>query len=102
MSYSREVYRQVAAYYKPIDDPKAPWLPATDLTPISATCRQLYAETRNLLFTLDNRFSGQTGWCVEVFMDRLSEEQRRLIEVGKRSASYSRTGEGLFSLPLRR
>jgi hypothetical protein len=102
MSYNQQGYRQIAAYYERVDDPKAPWLPATDLTPISAICRQLYAKFRNVLFTLDNQFSGQPGWCLEVFMDRLSGEQRRLIGVRKRSASYGRMSEGLGLLRLRR
>ncbi|KAH7086696.1 hypothetical protein FB567DRAFT_592567 [Paraphoma chrysanthemicola] len=101
MSYSQNKYMQIAAVYRPLDHPEAIWRPATHLTAITATCRQLRAETRYLLFTFDNAFSGQSGWCLEVLLKRLSEEQRRLAGLHRFSPSYGRAGEGFFLIQMR-
>jgi hypothetical protein len=80
-SYIKDEWPRHTVYYRRTDDSKGHWksLPKHS-TGLSSVCRQLHLETRYLVFSLDNEFSGQDKWCLHQLLDSLSEEQRKRIK----------------------
>jgi len=89
MSYSREVHGQKAVYCRRFGETDADWVEATrSITALPSTCRQLRAETYLLPFTSENEFFGQTGWCLQVLLERLGGHRKMLVREGRITFDY--------------
>ena len=93
MAYSRAIYGQQAVYCRRIgetEDDWTGWIEATQaITALPVTCRQLCAETQLLPFTLDNEFTGKTGLCLQVLMEKLGSRGRKLSADGRVTFDYN-------------
>jgi hypothetical protein len=80
-SYIKDEWPRHTVYYRRTDDSKGRWksLPKHS-TGLTSVCRQLHLETRYLVFSLDNEFSGQDKWCLHQLLDSLDDEQRKRIK----------------------
>ena len=78
MVYIKNAYPQLGLYCRRAGE-SGRWQRLTSaLATLLFVCRQIYAEARYLLFTL-NVFGGKTMWCLHKLLDRLNKDQRQRV-----------------------